>query len=1142
VSITLACQDAFADRTRARGQHYFHGGNVRYFAQKGQKARAEVLGSQGGYLVSVDWSDIQDGGVTATCTCPHYEDGFLCKHIWAVLLTLEERGTRLPGPIAWTGIQHAYDLEDDEDEGRAVVSKGREVAGAPDDHWEALGQALPPDIRRALREALARDQQNGKAGHRSRRPATDWQYFLHEVAEQAAARLEDPMAGLQASDKQRQAWFVLDVTETVRAGKLTVGFLQRERRRDGTYGKMRPLRVRSDQLEEFDDQDRELLEMLIGNQPSQEAEYGYYFTDYRAFSQVTVGRSIRPVLLPRLAETGRFVWQLDTSLPVEEAAPVVWDDGPPWRFCLVIEEDQGRQRWQISGQLRREGTIVTLDEPVFLMVDGLVLFRDALARLEIPPSDFGWIVGLRRQGSVEVPYQDRGRLLELLHGLPRWPDIDLPSGLRPETVVGVPQGHLQVKSPSAHAFNADHQLRADVCFDYGGERFDLDDEACGRFDPAANRSLLRDRRRETELLEQLAELGLRPPSQPPYFNETYDFSFPRLRLPEIVARLTRQDWIVESDGQRIRRPGAMQLSVKSNVDWFELDGRVDFDGVTASLPRLLAALRDQQRYVRLDDGSQGMLPEEWLQKFASLAEMAEQEGDALRFAPSQALLLDAMLAEQEHVEVDRDFTDFRNRLRDFSGVKPAAEPRGFGGVLRPYQKEGLGWLHFLRQFHVGGCLADDMGLGKTVQVLALLQSRRLGRPADGEERRPSMVVVPKSLVFNWLDEAARFTPRLRTFNYTGTDRKARLQACDGFDLLVTTYGTLRRDIADLRQMAFDYAILDESQAIKNHNSQAAKAARLLTAQHRLAMTGTPVENHLGELWSLFEFLNPGMLGRSTTFQSLTRNGQDDEQVRSLLGKALRPFLLRRTKDQVLSDLPEKTEQTLYCEMSAAERKHYDELRDYYRGMLSEKVGRVGLKRAKIHVLEALLRLRQAACHPGLLDKQKQSQRSPKLEALLEQVREVVAEGHKALVFSQFTSLLAIVRDHLDKEGIAYEYLDGRTRKRAEKVKRFQSDPDLPLFLISLKAGGHGLNLTAADYVFILDPWWNPAVEAQAIDRAHRIGQTRRVFAYRIICRNTVEDKILELQATKRELANAIVSADNSMLRSLTAEDLQLLLS
>jgi len=338
-------------------------------------------------------------------------------------------------------------------------------------------------------------------------------------------------------------------------------------------------------------------------------------------------------------------------------------------------------------------------------------------------------------------------------------------------------------------------------------------------------------------------------------------------------------------------------------------------------------------------------------------------------------------------------------------------------------------------------------------------------------------------------------------------------------------------------------VLDEAQAVKNAGTESAKAVRLLRGGHRLALSGTPVENHLGELWSLFEFLNPGMLGAASVFKLAGGVGRNpDEETRRLLAHGLRPFILRRTKEQVARELPPKTEQTIYCELKPTQRKLYNELRQHYRDALLKRVETDGLAKSKIQVLEALLRLRQAACHPGLLDPKRSGEASAKLDTLLEQLREVVDEGHKALVFSQFTSLLAIVRERLDADGAVYEYLDGQTRDRQACVERFQNDAGCRLFLISLKAGGLGLNLTAADYVFLLDPWWNPAVEAQAVDRAHRIGQVRQVFAYRLIARDTVEEKVLELQQTKRDLAAAIIGEDNSLIRNLRREDLELLLS
>jgi SNF2 family DNA or RNA helicase len=422
------------------------------------------------------------------------------------------------------------------------------------------------------------------------------------------------------------------------------------------------------------------------------------------------------------------------------------------------------------------------------------------------------------------------------------------------------------------------------------------------------------------------------------------------------------------------------------------------------------------------------------------------------------------------------------------------------------------------------------------------------RRAAREDTLPSIVVVPRSLVFNWVREAGRFAPRLRLLDYSGTARRS--SAIDGgtVDLVITTYGTLRRDAAELAAIPFDYAILDEAQAIKNPGSASAKAARLLDARHRLAMTGTPIENRLEELWSLFEFLNPGMLGSASGFSELVRLTEMEDSVagaasvqRDLLARALRPVILRRTKEQVARDLPPRTEQTLGVVLQGEQREFYDALLASYRRSVLEQVDRFGIGRSGMHILEALLRLRQAACHPGLADPLMMGAPSAKLDALLPRLEEVAEQGHKALVFSQFTSFLALARARLEAAGIPYEYLDGSVRDRQSRVDRFQTDAACPLFLISLKAGGHGLNLTAADYVYLLDPWWNPAVEAQAIDRAHRIGQTRSVIATRLVARDTVEEKILELQASKRALADAILGQDQGVLTGIGRAELEVLL-
>jgi SNF2 family DNA or RNA helicase len=488
--------------------------------------------------------------------------------------------------------------------------------------------------------------------------------------------------------------------------------------------------------------------------------------------------------------------------------------------------------------------------------------------------------------------------------------------------------------------------------------------------------------------------------------------------------------------------------------------------------------------------------------------------------------------------VDEAFNRARAALQSFSGIRPLDPPASFVGTLRDYQRDALGWFAFLREFGFGGCLADDMGLGKTVMVIALLEGRLESSP---RERRPSLAVLPRSLVFNWMEEARRFAPSLSVLDATGATRD--LAQVESYGLVLSTYGTLRRDVAILKDVEFDYVILDEAQAVKNPATAAAKSVRLLKGRHRLALSGTPIENHLGELWSLFEFLNPGFLGSAAAFKAagIGRSQSDPEEL-AMLARAVRPFILRRTKEQVAPELPERSEQTIQCELEGPQRRLYEQLRAHYRQSLLARISKAGINRSKIQVLEALLRLRQAACHPALVDDTRRTDPSAKLDVLLPRLTEVVAEGHKALVFSQFTTFLALVRERLDAEGIRYEYLDGQTRDRATPVARFQEDPECPLFLISLKAGGLGLNLTAAEYVFLLDPWWNPAVEAQAIDRAHRIGQARHVFAYRLIAKDTVEEKVAELQQTKRDLADAILSADAGLVRNLKAEDVEWLLS
>jgi superfamily II DNA or RNA helicase len=937
--------------------------------------------------------------------------------------------------------------------------------------------------------------------------------------------------------------YAVDVEATRQGRGLIVEIGQRQRKKDGTWAKLRSQRIPIGQIPLLPEaSDREILSLLVGAR--EEISYlPTYPVDYYAYETAPARYRLpgpaQELLLSRMCSTGRSLMRVAPEDP--EPRSLGWDTGPSWEFWLCVSRDESAKNYAVAGELRRGSERMLLSEPVLLVPGGLVLGGSVAAPLQ----DFGafeWIRLLRQQGIMTVPVAEKDKLLGELLRLPRLPRLELPEELRFEEVPLQPRPRLRLQAPHDHQlYGGQPRLFGDVSFDYDGQNIAANHPGRGVYQGDRHRFLVRDMPAEAGAVERLLQLGFRATS---FHQERYGaVELLARNLPRVLPPLLTEGWLVEAEGKVYHRPGTFHLEVTSGIDWFELHGRVDFGGQTAHLPELLAAMKRGENLVQLDDGTFGMVPEEWLQKYGALAGMGTAEGDHLRFRKTQVGLLDALLSTQPEASCDAVFRRVRDELHAFAGVKSQDPPQGFSGKLRAYQREGLGWLHFLQKFGFGGCLADDMGLGKTVQVLALLESRRQVRAESSDKDRPapSLVVLPKSLVFNWKQEAARFTPQLRICDHTGGNRLPPGGHFNDFDVILTTYGTLRRDIRHFKDFAFDYCVLDEAQAIKNANSESAKAARLVQADHRLGLSGTPVENHLGELWSLFEFLNPGMLGSAAIFQA-AGGRSPDESTRAFLARALRPFILRRTKDQVAKDLPPKLEQTIHCEMEPAQRRLYDELRAHYRDSLLARVERDGINRSKMQILEALLRLRQAACHPGLIDASRTSEGSAKLDALMAQLEEVLDEGHKVLVFSQFTKLLAIVRERLEAEKVVYEYLDGRTRDRQARVERFQNDADCKLFLISLKAGGLGLNLTAAEYVFLLDPWWNPAVEAQAIDRAHRIGQNRHVFAYRLIAQDTVEEKILELQKSKRALADAIVNADNSLIRSLGREDLELLLS
>ncbi len=589
------------------------------------------------------------------------------------------------------------------------------------------------------------------------------------------------------------------------------------------------------------------------------------------------------------------------------------------------------------------------------------------------------------------------------------------------------------------------------------------------------------------------------------------------------------------------RAAAPRLGLRVAVEGHAVTCEISMsiEGIPVSLRAVFEAAVAGTKYVRLADGSSAEIPAEWLERISGFLAVAGgvPEGDTVRLTPAQVNALELLDEISDGTEWDERSRAVRERLRSAPEGAAVALPSGFIGTLRSYQHAGYRWLCRMNELALGACLADDMGLGKTVQTLALLAREQ----ERGVSPRTSLLVVPASLLFNWSREAKRFAPRLVTTQYHGQGR-ARYSMKDLAlaDVVITTYGTAQRDAQLIEELPLNYIILDEAQMVKNPLGRTSRAVRGIPSKHRLALSGTPLENNLSELWSLFAFLNPGMLGQYRKFAE--HYGRPIERDRcphrtAALRTLTGPCIMRRTKEQVARDLPPLTENVVYCPLEPEQRVLYEITRDSFRARITQSIEEKGVEESRMQILEGLLRLRQICCHPLLMDRSYRGD-SGKFGVLDSQLSEVVEGGHKLLVFSQFVSALQLVARRLDRQHVAYRVLTGSTPERGKPVDEFQNDPSIPVFLVSLKAGGVGLNLTAADYVVHLDPWWNPAAEAQASARAHRIGQTRPVFAYKLIAEDTVEERVLELQEHKKELFDSVIVAEHSLFKTLGREDVE----
>lgn len=580
----------------------------------------------------------------------------------------------------------------------------------------------------------------------------------------------------------------------------------------------------------------------------------------------------------------------------------------------------------------------------------------------------------------------------------------------------------------------------------------------------------------------------------------------------------------------------IEVEVKENIDWFDIHAKIRFGEFEIPFKELRRLILRKKVEFKLPNGEIAIIPEAWLTKYSDLFALSETDGENEKpVLRKHHLNLVKELEEGNLAKVH--LSEKLRSLNSFSGIKNYPMPAGFMGELRPYQKAGYNWLRFLNEYRLGGCLADDMGLGKTVQALTMLQAEK--EAGSGS----TLLIMPTSLIYNWEMEASKFAPELKILNYTGTLRNKDVKRFEKFDLVLTSYGITRLDVELLRQFYFNYIILDESQVIKNPTSNIAKAVRELKSRHKLVLTGTPIENTTMDLWSQMSFINPGILGTQTYFRNEFQNPiekRNDESRSRKLHAVIKPFILRRHKSQVATELPEKVENIQYCEMTHEQEKRYEEVKTHYREKIFKLIEQEGLGNSRFMILEGLTKLRQLANHPRMVE-QGYTGDSGKMEDITHMLENAIAEGHKVLVFSQYVKHLEIVRQYLKSNKIDYTYLDGSSTDRKEQVERFNRETNLKVFLISIKAGGLGLNLTEADYVFILDPWWNPAVEAQAVDRAHRIGQKKKVFTYKFITRNTVEEKILTLQQRKLKLTTELITTEESFMKQLTKEDIEQML-
>ena len=776
-----------------------------------------------------------------------------------------------------------------------------------------------------------------------------------------------------------------------------------------------------------------------------------------------------------------------------------------------------------------KGAILPCEQPAWLLVeDTLYSFNEYLDGKKLKPFLKKAFIRISPERQEEYYTKFAAQLIENYQVRSRCFPI--------RTFSHEPDFILQINAPDSQTFSFTPQVN------YG--RFGVDLKMETKYKVVMEKEenngfvffrIVRDFQAEQAVKKLLKEIEPNPGSLTPW--EYVDREEGLIWLSKFSEQLKENGVrIIQTDAEQTINLGRPEIELVTTDagDWFDIKAIVTIGNFKIPFLKFRKYILSGKREYRLPDKTICILPEQWFSDYRHLLEVSEVKDDELRIRKYQAPLLN-FPSQSDSPKM--------NLMAILNGkAKPPVipAPKGLKADLRVYQQEGFNWLCFLKDNGISGILADDMGLGKTLQTLALLQHVK-----EEGNTTPSLAVVPTSLIHNWRNEAAKFTPDIKVYIHTGVNRSRDLAVFQGYDLILTSYGIIRQDLEVLETFPFHYLILDESQMIKNPSSKTSKAIKKLVARHRLSLTGTPIENTVMDIWSQMAFLNPGLLGGEGFFKKFyvtpIERTKDPNRM-AKLRRIIYPFILRRRKRQVEKELPPKVERLHFCGMEEKQQELYEETRSQYRNYLLQLVNTGTYRKNKLNLLTGLQRLRQIAIHPKLVEKEdfdlKQSGKYLEVKRLL---KSVIAKRSKVLIFSQFVKMLHLLRDDLIEEGIVFNYLDGSTRDRQAQVDTFQNDKNISVFLISLKAGGVGLNLTAADYVFILDPWWNPAVENQAVDRSHRIGQKKTVFYYKFITQDTIEEKILGLQARKAKLSEDIIAIEEDIYKNMDEVDFEDLL-